>query len=411
MKVVHLVAGSLTGGAGRGAYWLHQALISKGIDSKIITNSQDDFGDPTVYSMYKSKLGRLLSLVASQLDKILLALFPKREKRIFSTGLFGLQYKKNELYRAADIVHLHWVNGLVSSKSISSIDKPIVWSIRDMWPMTGGCHYSLECERYISGCGSCPQLNAFKGLDFTKYLVRLKNKSYSKVQPVGISDWVTDELKRSAVFREAKLKAITINNCVDFSIFEPVDKNVARNILNITSSKKIILVGSTSLTDFYKGFSYFIESLEYLNKDDYLICAFGKPDVAALKSTGFEYLAFGYLYDNLSLKLVYSAADVFAAPSIQEAFGKTLVESMACNTPVVCFDATGPASIVKHKITGYKAKLYDAKDFSVGLSWVLNKSSDESLSDGVRDIAFKDFDSSVAADQYILLYENMVFNE
>jgi glycosyltransferase involved in cell wall biosynthesis len=75
-----------------------------------------------------------------------------------------------------------------------------------------------------------------------------------------------------------------------------------------------------------------------------------------LESTGFEFKALGFLHNDVALRLAYSSADVFVAPSIQEAFGKTLVESLACKTPVVCFDATGPASIVEHKVSGYKAR-------------------------------------------------------
>jgi glycosyltransferase involved in cell wall biosynthesis len=109
--------------------------------------------------------------------------------------------------------------------------------------------------------------------------------------------------------------------------------------------------------------------------------------------------------------LAYSAADVFVAPSIQEAFGKTLVESLACKTPVVCFDATGPAGIVEHKINGYKAKPFESEDIAKGIDWVVNKSDYNWLSDVARELALKKFDSSVIADKYINLYSGLLYKE
>lgn len=406
IRVVHLIAGGINSGAGRGAYWLHKGLIKNGIDSVIITNGKNENNDPSVISTSISKRGKIWSLIVSQIDSILLLAFPNRIKRIFSTGLFGLNYRANHSFKEADIVHLHWINGLVSASSIEKINKPTVWSIRDMWPMTGGCHYSLDCVKYRDGCGGCPQLKGLGGFDFTKLLVKKKKKHFSKVKPVGISDWVTDELLNSSIFADSN--PVTIQNNVDCSVFHPLVKSTARELLGIETSKKIILAGSTNVNDFYKGFSNFLASLKFLDADKYLLCVFGKPDKQALEATGFEYITLGYLHDDISLRLTYSAADVFVAPSIQEAFGKTLVESLACKTPVVCFDATGPASIVEHKKNGYKAKPFDPEDIANGIKWVVYHNDYEALRDSARDLALRKFDSVVVAEQYAKLYNELL---
>jgi glycosyltransferase involved in cell wall biosynthesis len=406
IRVVHIIAGELNGGAARGSYWLHKGLIAQGIDSKIITNAKDDLSDPNIKSLSKSKPRRLLSLLIGQLDSVVLLMFPKRKQRIFSTGFFGLDFKSNEFFKEADIVHLHWVNGIVKTNSLKRVNKPIVWSIRDMWPITGGCHYSLDCKKYISGCGSCPQLNGYFGLDFTKFTVKAKRKAFENVKPIGISEWVTEETNRSSIFGHDR--AVTIYNNVDFSTFFPIDKEVARDVLGIKTHKKIILIGSTNIKDFYKGFSLFFESLEMLRKDEYYLCAFGKPDINALESSGFEFMVLGFLNDDVALRLAYSSADVFVAPSIQEAFGKTLVESLACKTLVVCFDSTGPASIVEHKVNGYKAKPFEPEDLANGINWVVNLDKYKDLSHSARDLALKKFDSAVIADQYIQLYKDLL---
>jgi glycosyltransferase involved in cell wall biosynthesis len=406
IKVVHLVAGDLNGGAARGAYWLHKGLLKHGVESQIITNHHDDFSDPTVTSLSGSTLKRFFALFVSKLDSLVLLLFPKRKSVIFSTGFFGINYKSDKFYKNADIVHLHWINGLVSYKSIRSIKKPVIWSVRDMWPMTGGCHLSLDCEKYKSGCGNCPQLNGIFGTDFTRHAVKAKRKAFRRVQPVGISDWVTSQLNLSTIFGDNR--AITIDNNVDFSVFFPINKEFSKKSLGLETKKKIILSGSTNSRDIYKGFSFFLESLKNLDKDDYFICVFGKPDIAAMEATGFEYKALGFLHDDVSMRLAYNAADVFVAPSIQEPFGKTLVEALACKVPVVCFDATGPAGIVEHKVNGYKAKAFEPEDMALGTDWVVKQSDYATLSNGARDSAMKKFDSVVIAEKYLKIYSDLL---
>lgn len=406
IKVTHLVAGELNGGAARGAYWLHKGLIAKGVDSKIITNAKDNLNDPDVLSLKKSKPTRILSFIVVRLDTLFLLLFPKRKRRIFSTGFFGLNYKKNKFFKEADIIHLHWINGLVRTASIKNIRKPVVWSLRDMWPMTGGCHYSLDCEKYKTGCGKCPQLNGIFGIDPTSKLVASKVKKFRNVKPVGISDWVTQQANDSVVFGPDR--AITINNNVDCSQFFPVEKNNAREVLGISTDKKVILIGSTNIIDFYKGASIFFKSLETLDKGKYYLCVFGKPDVRAIEGTGFEFKTLGFLHDDIALRIAYSSADVFVAPSIQEAFGKTLVESFACKTPVVCFDATGPASIVDHKKNGYKAKPFDPLDLAAGIEWVVDNPNYKGIAEAARNSALKKFDSLVNAEKYIELYKDLL---
>jgi glycosyltransferase involved in cell wall biosynthesis len=406
IKVVHLVAGNLNGGAARGAYWLHKGLLDLGVDSRIITNYKDNLNDPNIITLASTKFKRLIALGANNLDTVLLKLWPKRNGRIFSTGFGGLNFKSNQFYQDADIVHLHWINGLVKTKAIKNLGKPAVWSVRDMWPVTGGCHYSMDCDRYKIGCGSCPQLGSTKKIDLTSLIARLKRGSYKNIHPVGISDWVTSVIDESFVF--CGNKAITIANNIDCSVFFPVPQKIARELLGINTEKKIILIGSTNLRDFYKGFSVFFESLNELNPEKYCLCVFGKPDIPTLEATGFEYKVLGYLFDDISLRLAYSAADVFVAPSIQEAFGKTLAEALSCGTPVVCFDATGPASIVEHKIDGYKATPFKPESLADGIKWILHDGNYGLLSVTARENALKKFDSAVAARKYLNLYSELL---
>ena len=163
MKILHIVAGNLNGGAARGAYWLHQALVELGVDSRILTNSVARITDERIYYTTSTKKGKLLSWIRAQIDSDIQLIYPKRKRVIFSTGLVGFDFTKTNLYKESDVIHLHWINaGFVNIKHLSIINKPIVWTLRDMWPMTGGCHYTTGagCENFKFGCGNCKQLGS-----------------------------------------------------------------------------------------------------------------------------------------------------------------------------------------------------------------------------------------------------------
>ena len=408
MKILHIVAGDLNGGAARGAYWLHSGLKELNIDSKIFTNSKITLGDNSVVTINNSKKRKAINIIRGQLDNLFPLFYRKRKIIIFSSGFFGVDFTKTNEYKEADIVHLHWINGsFVNIKHLGKIEKSIVWTMRDMWPMTGGCHYAMECDKYKTGCGNCEQLNSHSSYDLSKFILNRKKKYLPKdMKIVGISHWLSDEAKKSELFKDYDVR--TISNNIDSKEFFPVDKDIARKILGIKSSKKIILVGSTNLKDFYKGFDKYLEAIKQLDKEKYFLCFFGNVDKNVVSDLGFEYKSFGYLNDNISLRLVYSCANVFVAPSLMDAFGKTIAESMGCGTPVVCFDATGPKDIVTHKVDGYKAESFKSDDLSSGIEWILNNKNYKELCQKVRNKVVREFDSVVAAKKYIELYEEIL---
>ena len=411
MNVLHLVSGELNGGAARGAYWLHNGLRKIGIDSYILSNSFDTLGDSEVITIADSKKNKVMKLIREQLDSAPSWLYLNRKQVIFSTGFLGKDFTKTEAYKRADIIHLHWINaGFVNMCHLKKIKKPIVWTMRDMWPMTGGCHVAkaLDCTAYETGCGGCPQLNSKFSYDLSKIVLNRKKKYIPKnIKLVGISTWLSECARKSSIFHNFDVR--TISNNVDCQEFFPIPKNTARKLLGIPLNEKIILTAAQNMGDFYKGFDKYIQSLNYLENEQKHLLFFGKLDKSLLKNSGFEYTSLGYLNDIISLRLAYSAADVFVAPSLMDAFGKTLAESMACGTPVVCFNATGPKDIVDHKKNGYLAKPFDPQDLANGIKWVLE---DENryleLSHNARRKVEDHFDIQVVAKQYQSLYQEIM---
>ena len=407
MNVLHLVAGQLDGGAARGAYWLHRALCELGVESTILTNARDNLGDESVISLTGSAYGKLKFALLRRMGLLPIKAYRKRQHLTFNTGIDGIDVTRHPAYDSADLVHLHWVNGLVNMRSLRKVKKPLVWTMRDMWPFTGGCHQSMDCERFTNGCGSCPQLGSSRERDLTRYVLRHKKASVPKdIRVVGISRWMAERASRSALFSDCNVS--TISNNVDTELFSPLEKKLARQTLELDDDRKIVLVGALDVASIYKGFDLLLEALGQVLNNNIRIVTFGRSSAAIPESLGVPVTNLGFLSDAIALRLAYSAADVFVAPSRADAFGKTLVEAMSCGTPVVCFNATGPKDIVEHRVNGYMAEPFDPEDLAKGIEWVLGQSAEThaELCRSARTRAQQRFDSMVIAKEYLALYED-----
>ncbi|MDG5814686.1 glycosyltransferase family 4 protein [Chitinispirillales bacterium ANBcel5] len=410
MNILHIVSGNLNGGAFRGAYWLHKGLQKIGVDSIMLTNSRDTGNDDSIVSIRKNPKSKIVAEIRPRLDRLPLLFYRNRSKKIFSTAITGFDFTKTAEYRNADIIHLHWINaGFVNIKDLKQITKPIVWTLRDMWPMTGGCHYSIQCNNFKTGCGNCWQLSSKRSLDLSRFILKrkLKHLPYN-MKLIGISNWMSSLAQSSILFKQHDIR--TIYNNINCKEFFSIEKTTAREILGIKTDKKILLCGSTNISDFYKGFSKLADALQNLNKNRIMLLFFGSASNEFLTSLGYEYKSLGFLNDNISLRLAYSASDVFVAPSLMDAFGKTIAESMACGTPTVCFNATGPGEIVDHKINGYAATPFEPDDLAKGIKWVLEHPNYQALTQKARKKVLTNFDNSVIAKKYYDLYQELLNN-
>jgi glycosyltransferase involved in cell wall biosynthesis len=410
MKIVHMIAGDLSGGAAKGAYWLHQGLLKIGMDSKVLTNAKGSIKDPTVATLLSSPAKKITFALQNRLLSAPQKFYLNRKDRYFSTGDLGVNFLDHEFYRAADVVHMHWINGLVSLKAMNRIKKPTVWTLRDMWPFTGGCHYpEVNCTRYRESCGACPQLRSHRDYDLSRRIFERKKQLIPQhTVLVGISEWLSQSAKSSALLNDFDIR--TIPNNIDTKIFKPADPVAARLELNLPANKKIILIGAQSLHDHYKGAEIFADAMTYIDRSDVHIAIFGRESSALGPRLPHPSSDFGFIRDENILRLLYACADVFCAPSVLEAFGKTLAEAQACGTPVVCFESTGAADVIAHQKTGYKSKLGSAYDLAMGIKWVLSRSicQMDDLRRCSRDRAQSLFDKEKVALQYKALYGDLI---
>lgn len=410
MKILHVSAGNLTSGAAKGAFYLHSALIQSNIDSRILINYKNEKESET--NLYSSDIFNMqYSRRITELDKLSAKLYRNRKHGPFHTGFVGTNIIQHPWYRDADIIHLHWINNFISIKEISRIDKPIVWTLRDMWPLTGGCHYSLDCKRYKIGCGKCPALIVGGTFDASYFSFREKCKTYPKnISFVGVSEWISEFAAESQILGNRSIS--TIHNGIDTNLFYPVSKTIARNKLGLPLKKKIVLFGAQRVDDPLKGSHYLTSALANLNDPNVLLLTFGYLDSKIRNLFNKKSHHLGFIDDPEQLKYVYSAADLFVHSSSTEAFGKTIVESMACGIPVVCFDHQGAKDIVSHLITGYKAEPFDDVSLAQGIRYFLEISQAEYLnySKQSRERAVKLFDFKVMAHKYVSLYNKILSN-
>ncbi len=400
LKVVHLVGGEENSGAFKGANLLHKDLINHNINSKIIYEE-----DNNKFDLYIKKFRQYY-------EKSPKIFYPKRESTSFSSAITGINFFNNKDYIESDIVHLHWINnGFFNISSLKHINKPIVWTIRDMWPFTGGCHYTLGCNKYTDLCTSCPQLNsAFKNdlstFNFNRKIKYIKNK---KISFVVNSNWMNDMSKKSKILKNETI--YTFFPSFDLkNYFRDYDQSI-RERLNIKKNKKIILFGAQNIEAKYKGFEYFLDSINYLEKSKYIIIFFGHFwNEKLIKDKGIEFINLGFVNDVNFQRKLYSISDLFIACSLQEGFPKTVAESLLCKTPVVYFKETAIEDICDHKnIGGYGAEYCNSKDLSEGIKWLSNKSNyTKNLVDSAAKKIIEKFNSKILVNKYVELYNRLL---
>ena len=404
MRVLHLIAGNLGEGAALGAYGLHRGLLELGVDSKVVNNGQNILADPTVTPLATNPAKRFFYRALPHAGKLKTLPYQSRPEP-FHTGEEGLDVTKLPGFAEADILHLHWINGLVRLSSLAKVDKPVVWTLRDMWPFTGGCHYSLGCEGYKWGCGACPQLGSTNAKDLSAAIIEKKARALPKrLNLVGISDWISNAARQSMLFQGYPVS--TIPNGVDLAPFEAVDRQAARQALGLAPEARVLLVGALRLTDPVKGFDLFEAALGQLLKEEpapITVLTFGHaaPKLPAHQKLVHRHLGF---LRGKALAEAYGAANGFVAPARQEAFGKTVVEALATGTPVAAFEGTGPATIIEHQKCGYLAQAFDGADLAQGLKWLLEAGDKAPSTEAVK-VRAQGFALGRAARSYRALYE------
>lgn len=412
MRILTVNNSDINGGAAIAAYRLHRSLLSQGLDAKMLV--QEKLSDDSTVIGPKCKALNILTQLRPTVDSLPVRLYRNRSKGVFSQNwLPSSKVLKVVNDYDPDIVHLHWFcGGMMRIEDLSKIKKPIVCSLHDMWLFTGGCHYSRKCDKYTHHCMRCVELATSRTNDLSRKIFRRKLKTYTKkdnMTIVGLSRWLKDCAEKSSLLRDKRV--VNLPNPIDTSEFAPIDKVVAKDILGMPLDKKIVLFGAMSATsDERKGFKELAEAFKHIDHQLIELVVFGSSGSTEVSDFGSKIRYMGTLHDEISLKLLYSAADVLVVPSLQENLSNTIVEGQSCATPVAAFDVGGNSDIIDHKTNGYLAQPFQVSDLAKGIEWILYNKKYEEICQQARSKVLEKFDSKLVSQKYIKLYEEILGN-
>lgn len=410
MKVLHLSQSDSIGGAARAAYRLHYAQLKYGIESRMLVRIKKT-DDWTVVGP-DTKIGKLQSMIRPAISSQLNKLQKSDNANYHSSDWLPSRWHSKINKSDVDIVNLHWVAGeTMSIRDIGKIEKPIIWTLHDMWPFCGTEHvtdYGIG-TRWRNGYTKSNRSVTSRGLDLDRYSWLYKMRSWKKnMHIISPSRWLAECAKESVLFRDYDITVIP--NTLDTCVYKPLPQDFCRRSLNLPDDKKLILFGAMSGgKDINKGYDLLVSTLNDLSvrsKIDDIIClVFGQSKPQHTTKLPFETYWLGHIYDDVTLALLYNAATVMVVPSRQENLPQTATEAQACGTPVISFDCTGLTDVVIHNETGYLAKAYDTQDMAIGLQWVLeNPIECKRLGENARVRAEKLWSMKTIVEQYSRIY-------
>jgi glycosyltransferase involved in cell wall biosynthesis len=403
-----------SGGAGRAADRLNQGLQSIGVPSQMLVQKKTG-SDYTVLPP-ATKFSQRLAKLKPALNQLPLSLYPTREKSDYSLSWLPDHLSSQIRSLQPHIINLHWIcDGYLEVKNISKFKVPVVWTLHDMWAFTGGCHYIQGCDRYTQSCGHCPQLKSRRQHDLSFWQWRRKAAAFQHSMTfVSPSHWLAAVARSSPLLKHQRIEVIP--NGLDAERYKPINRQMARTLLQLPQDKHLILFGAMQATDDKrKGFHWLKRALQELSQagwnDRVELVVFGASRPDSLVDSGFKVNAMGKLHDDVSLALLYAAADVFVAPSTEDNLPNTVMEALACGTPCIAFQIGGMPDLIEHRRNGYLARPYEIKDFMQGMVWILeDPDRHRQLCHRAREKVEQEFTLDIQACRYASLYQELLLD-
>ena len=422
MNVVIINTYDISGGAAKAAYRLNKGMNLIGINSTMLTRYKKS-DDPRVI-----KIEQHLSkenLITKDIFSDIQINYINNNRTALSNTIFKIPYpgvslKSHPVIINADIINLHWIADFLSVESIEellSLGKPVVWTLHDQWPITGGCHYASGCDKYKTDCKGCPQLDDdpyyFPSLVLKNKLRHLQKPNLSLITP---SRWLADVANESKLFNNTNVRVIP--NAIEDDIYFPADKESIRKELGIPADSITLYFGAHSAKVKIKGFTYLVDSIDHCLKnprfkslvDDkkVMILLAGFPS-DELEKLNIPYTSFGYLESDISMAKLYNAADLLLLPSLEENLPNLMLESFACGTPVIAFNAGGMPEFIDNHKTGRIVPLKNIEAFGDAiLELVFNENLRREMGRHCREKIIKGYGLDKQANEYRSLFEELI---
>ena len=365
-------------GAFKAASLLYRHLCRQGVSAQmrvrvLEANDYSAIGPDT-------RLGKLMSALRHKTALVLERLFRRDDADTLSLNVLPSDWSTQINKMNVDVVNLQWVGQeTLSIRDIGRIKKPVVWTLQDLWPISGARHYAYGYDDYrTSGDQNEPQppsseKRVSEAVD--KWVKRRKQRAWKGyMSAVCPSRWMADQVRSNQMTRSWHVSVIP--NVVDTGLFKPLRKQFCREVFNIDTTKKLVTCGAYNfLSDLRKGGDLFISMLDKLAShaigSDIEICIFGQGEHPGNPKLPFRTHWIPRVYDQQTLALIYNLSDIVVVPSREDNLPQVGTEAQACGIPVAGFNCTGMPDVVDHLQTGYLAKPFDMDELAHGIVWML----------------------------------------
>ena len=291
---------------------------------------------------------------------------------------------------------------------------PLVWTLHDMWALTGHCVYATECDRWLDGCLTCPDLAAPSPIrrDTAGFLFRQRAKLYAEARPVLVapSRWLCDEARRAPLTRDLRVEQIPYG--LDTEAFRPIGRTAARRVLRLDEDEKVVLFCALTLNARRKGADLLLQALQALKGADVgrlRLLAVGQEGADLARRSPFPVHDLGEVDNDLLMATAYCASDVFVLPTRADNLPLVLQESMACGTPCVSFRVGGVPEAVRPGETGWLAEPEDADDLARCLARALkDDAARDAMAANCRRVAEAEYGLALMTQRYMRLYEELI---
>lgn len=416
MNVLHLSHYAGKGGAWTAIDGLNRQLQKAGATSRILcANAEAGLADRPDIARAKEipglkKLGSLLPYLA-ELPQAPWMRGHWRNPRLHTNWLPRFRVESHPWLAEADVVHVQWITlGLLTPEQLARLNKPLVISLLDLWPITGGCPYTFGCGKYAEKCGACPQIESSTERDVSRLNWHRKKRAYAACEPifVTLSRSMADDASRSPLVQGRRIE--TIPSGIDTDTFCPGDAAASRALLKLPPDLPLILFGAQIPSEPRKGFDLLLEAVRRMHAKrgpDFGLAIYGTTKDIPWADIPVPSFDLGRLETPLRLHS-YRAAQVFAAPSREENFASTVLEAMASGCPVTAFRIGGMPDAITHGETGFLAKPFDCAELATHLGAILDSEALRlTLSARSRQRALEKYSLDIYAGKYLQLYQSL----
>ena len=301
----------------------------------------------------------------------------RRDMFKVSTAAFGLPLSRHPLVRGADAVMLNWVNqGMLSLDEIARIaaERPTVWTMHDMWCLTGVCHHAGTCTGYTVShvCGCCPELSSIRSRDLSRSTWSRKVEAYRRrhIHFVAVSRWLRLMASESSLMRGQRVDVIPNAFPVDSFHIEP---RRSRAELGLPEGKKLIIMSAARLDTPVKGLDLAIDALNRLDRSNAAVLLVGAlRNPHALDGLHFPHIAYGAVSEPALLRELYAHSTVLMSTARYETLPTTLIEGQAAGCTPVAFDSSGQCDIISNAEEGILVPSFDTAAFAEALNRALD---------------------------------------